>query len=349
MKKIILVFIIGIALTACLKNTPTREVTVHFSSERDNENFQDCGKTEGVYREVPAELPGEFAAMLELFDGPTRSEQQGGLQPFWFDTETGPGALRDIKVDDGIAFVDWRDIRRAIPNASTSCGSQSFLVPVENSLTQLNNIERVIHTIDGSAATFYEWMQMECPKESGTCDANSERILELTYLQNAPPKNYPDYIYKNQYPTTLVVGNDDSMYAMIRQPNLNWNIEVPRNATPWAGILRSTDLGKTWHKFFTVKNPDDPAQPGQKMKFNPVGIFTADNAIFVDIADDRGAGSGEGNLVRFVTEDDGATWERAGCFYLIPENYFQLNIEFELNSDVLKTPHAISQSTSCIY
>ena len=44
----------------------------------------------------------------------------------WFSPATA-GALRNVTIKDGTAYVDLADLRSTIPNASTSCGSAAFL------------------------------------------------------------------------------------------------------------------------------------------------------------------------------------------------------------------------------
>lgn len=64
--------------------------------------------------------------------------------------------------------------------------------------------------------------------------------------------------------------------------------------------------------------------------------------LYVDIADDLGAGSGEGNLQRISTIN-GTEWTDEDCFYLVPEKYF-INM---MNPALGISPFNLQISTNC--
>lgn len=120
----------------------------------------DCARVLAVPRRVegPAVLTGALRALLR---GPTAAEQRlryGG----WFSARTA-GALRSVRIRYGVALVDLRDFSRAIPNASSSCGSALLLAQLDRTATQFPSVRRAVYSFDGSAARFYEWLQRSAP------------------------------------------------------------------------------------------------------------------------------------------------------------------------------------------
>lgn len=132
-------------------------------------------------------------------------------------------------------------------------------------------------------------------------------------------------------------------YAMARMTNMNFPVEGLRGQTPkWHGVLSSTDQGRTWTEFFSIQNPPDPSGDApQGIIYNPVAVFAEDKTVYVDIANTNGAGSGEGQLIRFASSDGGTTWKRTSCLYLIYEQYHV--------SGQLITPYTLKPTTNCVY
>jgi hypothetical protein len=71
--------------------------------------------------------------------------------------------LRGVRVERGVAYVDFRDLRRVIPNASSSCGSALLLAQLDRTVTQFPTVRRGVYSIAGSRRTFYEWLQLSSP------------------------------------------------------------------------------------------------------------------------------------------------------------------------------------------
>ena len=105
--------------------------------------------------------PGLRTALEWLVRGPTPEEQAAGIQS-WFSAGTA-GALKSVEVDSaGHATVDFQDLRRLIPNASSSAGSAMLLQEVQGTVFQFPEIRSVEFRIDGSCDLFWEWLQQGC-------------------------------------------------------------------------------------------------------------------------------------------------------------------------------------------
>lgn len=164
----ILILATAVVLASCgggAENSQT--VKVFFTTEKDNANLVDCGKTQSVERKVEKFENINILAketLKQLFAGPREEEKNEGLRPHWI-TGDSSSNLKSITVEGKTAYVDWKDIRTVVPNASTSCGSASFLAPIDRTLEQFPQITTVMHQIEGNEVTFYEWMQQDIPIE----------------------------------------------------------------------------------------------------------------------------------------------------------------------------------------
>lgn len=131
------------------RDARTTTVRVYFT--RDEEPVP-------VDRTVPDTASLPRAAIEALLAGPTADERTAGLTSF-FSSETAE-MLNDVTVDAaGNAVVDFRDLRRIIPNASSSFGSRILLGELDATVFQFPNIARVEYRIDGSCEAFWEWLQ----------------------------------------------------------------------------------------------------------------------------------------------------------------------------------------------
>jgi hypothetical protein len=144
------------------------EFSVYFGNSKFNANIQDCSLVFPVEREISKTLAVGQMSLEELFKGPTAEEQKNGYTSFFSDATK--DILKSIKIDNKIAYVDLKDIRQLIPNASSSCGSAQFLSEMTNTLKQFSSIERVVFAIEGNPITFYEWLQLDC-NANNNCDA----------------------------------------------------------------------------------------------------------------------------------------------------------------------------------
>ncbi|HEX6254269.1 MAG TPA: GerMN domain-containing protein [Euzebyales bacterium] len=109
--------------------------------------------------EAPAVLTG---AMEELLKGPTEEEAASRPLATAFSSETA-GMLRSVSLRDGTARIDFGDLREVIPNASTACGSTSLLSQLNATATQFPTVDTARYSINGSEATFYEWLGRGVP------------------------------------------------------------------------------------------------------------------------------------------------------------------------------------------
>lgn len=119
-----------------------------------------CARVYPLRRTVssPAVLSG---AMRALLAGPSAVERKAGYGG-WFSTRTA-GTLRSVQLSRAVAYVDFRDFSRLIPNASSSCGSAMLLAQLNRTATQFPTIRRAVYSFDGSRRAFYEWLQRAEP------------------------------------------------------------------------------------------------------------------------------------------------------------------------------------------
>jgi hypothetical protein len=119
-----------------------------------------CDRVFALPRRVPA--PGVLTgAVRSLLAGPTRAERRAGYGG-WFSSRTN-GMLRSARVVSGIAYIDFRNFSRVIPNASSSCGSFLLLAQLNRTATQFPTVRRAVYSFNGSRSSFYEWLQRSPP------------------------------------------------------------------------------------------------------------------------------------------------------------------------------------------
>ncbi len=106
----------------------------------------------------PAVLTGALRALLA---GPTPAERARGYGG-WFSARTA-GMLRSVSLRNGVARIDFRDLRRVIPNASSACGSALLLAQLDRTVAQFPTVRRAVYSLQGSRAAFYEWLQRSPP------------------------------------------------------------------------------------------------------------------------------------------------------------------------------------------
>ncbi|HBU06861.1 MAG TPA: hypothetical protein DEB09_02150 [Candidatus Magasanikbacteria bacterium] len=171
-----------------------------------------------------------------------------------------------------------------------------------------------------------------------------ENNYELTILANAqidkmPPGTHNNQIiFKNQdnQPSVYIFEEKENLsnlaFLSIFRGNTNYNIPNSTESGIWARIGRGR-----WQQIL-----DASALAGTTtIRFNPVGMFVKDKKLFVDLADDRGAGSGEGNLLRYYTTD-GREWTRENCYYFIPDNYYVNGFDLK---GLVRDPWSLTKNT----
>lgn len=105
-----------------------------------------------------AVLTGTMRALLA---GPTAAERRRGYGG-WFSARTA-GMLRSVRISAGVAYVDFRDFSRLIPNASSSCGSALLLAQLDRTARQFPTVRAAVYSFSGDRRAFYEWLQREAP------------------------------------------------------------------------------------------------------------------------------------------------------------------------------------------
>ncbi|MFN7161230.1 MAG: GerMN domain-containing protein [Candidatus Gracilibacteria bacterium] len=143
-------------------------LTVFFSKKSAVANANDCSAVVSVSERVLDKATPQ-RALLKLLQGPTAAQQDATS---FFSVKTA-GLLKSVKIDKDTVYVDFRDMRNIIPNASTSCGSQSLLAQLDTTLKNFPNVKKTIYAIEGSPTTFYEWLQIGCTAENNNCDASA--------------------------------------------------------------------------------------------------------------------------------------------------------------------------------
>jgi hypothetical protein len=123
-----------------------------------------CGELPvGSWRVIEDEASDSLAfALRALLAGPTPQERAAGLSSF-FSEETA-GMLNRAEVSDGVAFIDFGDFSRIIPNASTSAGSAELLDQLAGTIFQFDGIVEAELSFDGSCDAFWNWLQRGCER-----------------------------------------------------------------------------------------------------------------------------------------------------------------------------------------
>ena len=120
-----------------------------------------CARVYPLRRTVstPAVLTG---AMRALLAGPSAAELRAGYGG-WFSARTA-NKLRSVQIRRSVAYVDFRDFSRLIPNASSSCGSALLLAQFDRTTMQFPTVSRAVYSFNGSRHAFYEWLQRAEPE-----------------------------------------------------------------------------------------------------------------------------------------------------------------------------------------
>lgn len=126
----------------------------------------------------------------------------------------GPGGLSTVAeyaksfkiVEGNIAYIDWPVEMTNIPNIDTSCALQSFLQPIEKTLTNIAPINTVVHSMGGSVNAFYMRMGLSCPTGIAECNYDTsyipvDKTFKITnigspeHLGDAVMSVFPIYAY----------------------------------------------------------------------------------------------------------------------------------------------------------
>jgi hypothetical protein len=134
------------------------------------EQAETCTAVKPVERRVEETEAVATAALNELFKGPTDAEEDRGLTSF-FDEGTS-GLLRSVHVD-GDRLSRSRPRVLGHRQASTTCGGSMVMASIEATLTQFSTVEDVRYAVEGEPSTFYDFMQIGCPRprsDGDRCD-----------------------------------------------------------------------------------------------------------------------------------------------------------------------------------
>lgn len=168
MKPVYLLGAFVLLLSGCFHITEQKKISVYFTTTKNNANMIDCGKVAKVERVVDNVSDLGQIYLDELLQGPTIEEREAGFVPHILTNKD--LIWRTFVQRDNIVYINWPDFRQVIPNATTSCGSQAFLAPIEKTMQELPRADYVVHAINGDPRAFYEWMQLSCPEYSNDCD-----------------------------------------------------------------------------------------------------------------------------------------------------------------------------------
>ena len=136
----------------------TAKVKIFMAHGKSTSN---CARVSSAKRTV--KTPGVLAgAMRALLAGQTSAEKKNGYHG-WFTRKT-TGYLRKAHIAKKIAYIDFRNFSKIIPNASTSCGSALLLAQLNRTATQFAGVNRAIYSFNGSSKAFYAWLQRDVPK-----------------------------------------------------------------------------------------------------------------------------------------------------------------------------------------
>ena len=146
------------------------------SDEMEVKVFFSCDAAGGdgpvfpVYR-AAKKSPGVLRAAVEAqLRGPTPAERDAKVSSF-FSTETAP-LLHSVTVNDGHAVIDFGDLPKVIPNASSSAGSARLLAELDTTVFQFASVKSVEYRLEGDCEAFSEWLQYGgCePRTRGTSE-----------------------------------------------------------------------------------------------------------------------------------------------------------------------------------
>lgn len=141
-------------------------------------------------------------------------------------------------------------------------------------------------------------------------------------------ENFAEAGFENIHPMQIsdCFWLSDMRFAFVTEPNMNFDMQEVRKWEKNGNVASSGLLYKfvkgNWQWLFHIS----------KARFNPVGLYLEDDRLVLDIADDSGAGSGEGRLLRysyaFKLPWELYEWQEENCeWYYIPEKYSYGNME----------------------
>lgn len=146
----------------------TVKVMLYYGNTVMDPGATDCSGVWAVQRTVQSTADAATVALEQLFAGPTSDEKANGYTSFF--SQATMGTLKSVKKVGSTAYVNLTDVRQIIPNASTSCGSASYLAQMNKTVKQAAGVSRVLYAINGDPEVFWEWLQMGCDSSNDNCD-----------------------------------------------------------------------------------------------------------------------------------------------------------------------------------
>ncbi|MBA2380093.1 MAG: GerMN domain-containing protein [Blastocatellia bacterium] len=147
------------------------EIKLYFLNEKADPGLMDCRAVKPVTRTIPRAEGVARAALLDLLKGVTPEEASAGFVSF--EPEMTSGILKNIKIKNGAAYINFdKIVYDKLGAATSSCGGGLF-ASIEATLEQFKTIKKgkIFYAIDGSPRDFYELVQVgECPKALKNCD-----------------------------------------------------------------------------------------------------------------------------------------------------------------------------------
>lgn len=208
---------------------PTMTTTVYLShgDKARAEGADGCATVYPVQRTVAKSSGVTRAALTELLQGASPEERTQGYTS-WFSPATA-GALRNVTIKDGTAYVDLADLRSTIPNASTSCGSAAFLAQLTETAKAAARVERVRLAIDGQPALLWGWLQRGCDASNDECDPAPFGTLRYADLPAGPAVHPP-------YRIERVGSGEAAHYAYVDEVG---RVDLPLEAGPTYVVRRA--------------------------------------------------------------------------------------------------------------
>jgi hypothetical protein len=102
------------------------------------------------------------AALEALTAGPLPEERDQGIHSFFGEHST--TLLKDLTVRGDTVWIDFGDLRAAVPNASSSTGSFHFLAELNGTVFAVPGVEVVEYRMEGSCEAFWNFLQRDCQR-----------------------------------------------------------------------------------------------------------------------------------------------------------------------------------------
>ena len=146
-------------LLACAEQRETPELEVSGDSLVPTDSVSELRPSS---QPAPINVSIELeAALRDVVRGPSQAERDAGAQS-WFSSKTA-NAFKSVTMDAaGHVMVDFEDLRKLIPNASSSAGSEMLLQELNAAVFAFPSVKSVEYRINGSCDVFGEWIQVGC-------------------------------------------------------------------------------------------------------------------------------------------------------------------------------------------